>query len=123
MQQRLEAQAWAQAEALAQARAEALAKAQAQAAQAQREQQAVEQEQALQNASDPGIKPGEGSPPSTTGRIPAYPQGTGPQPVPAPGPVDPTNCTPHRGNFFRSALDQVRVGPTSAGVLLDLIHR
>jgi hypothetical protein len=122
LQQRADAQAWAKAEALAQARAEAQAKAQAEALAAQREQDAIYQDQALQNASDANIKPGEASPPSTTGRIPAYPGGTAPQPMPVPGPVDPTNCTPHRANFFRSALDQVRVGPTTAGAILDLIH-
>lgn len=112
-QARAEAVAQAHAEALAQAQAEGLARAQAESAAADRAQ-----EQLLQNASDPGIKPGDGPPPAT-GRIGPAPSAN--VPLPAPGPVDP-NCTPHRGAFLTTVLDHVRVGGTNAGALLRIIH-
>lgn len=112
------ARAQARAEAIAQAQAQALARAQAQAA-AERAQ-----EQALQNATDPNIKPGAGAPPDT-GRIWSGAPPNLPMPAPggpAGGPIDP-NCTPHRGSFLINAvLDHVRVGGTNAGALLQLIH-
>lgn len=121
-QAQTEALAQARAEAVAQAKAEELAQSQAQAL-ARAQQEAIDaeraQEQAVQNASDPNIKPGEGPPPSS-GRISTYPSAG--VPVPAPGPVDP-NCTPHRGSLLvNTVLDHVRVGGTSVGGLLRLIH-
>lgn len=118
-QQALEA---ALARANAQARADALAKAQADALARQQSEAeyAAQQEQALQNATDPGIKPGEAAPPSGGGRMSTYPSPNNPAPMP--GPVLDPSCTPHRGSFFTSALNHVRVGGTSVGGLLRLIH-
>lgn len=118
-QERAQEQAQAQAQAYAQARAQAQAQAQAEAL-ARAQAQAIEraQQQALQNATDPNIKPGDGPPPDV-GRISTTPSGS--VPLPAPGPIDP-NCTPHRGALFNSVLDHVRVGGTSVGSLLRIVH-
>ena len=113
-----EALAQARAEALAQARAEALARAQAESAASERAQ-----EWAVQNASGSGTKPGSPMPPGT-GHMATYPNPNAPPP--GPGPMDP-NCTPHRGSLFQTALtgvvlNHVRVGGTSVGNLLQLVH-
>lgn len=125
MQARAQANAQALNEALAkaraQARAEAIALARAQAvANAQAQQLEAAQQQALyENARDPNIKPGAGIPPATGG-MSTIPNPN--NPVPAPGPVLDPNCTPHRGAFFGTVLDRVRVGGTNVGAVLRLIH-
>jgi hypothetical protein len=125
MQARAEANAQALREALAkaraQARAEAIAQARAQAlANAQAQQLEAAQQQALyDNARDPNIKPGSGIPPAAGG-MSTIPNPN--NPAPAPGPVLDPNCTPHRGAFFGSVLDNVRVGGTNVGAVLRLIH-
>lgn len=107
------------AQARAQARAEAIAQARAMAAaQAEDEQLQQEQQALLNNARDPNTKPGYGSPPGT-GRMDTIPRPSAP--IPIPGPIDP-NCTPHRASLFNSALDHVRIGGTSVGTVLNLIH-
>lgn len=108
-----QARAQARAEAIAQARAQALANAQAQ------QLEAAQQQALLENATDANIKPGAGVPP-TTGHMGTIPNPN--NPVPAPGPVLDPNCTPHRGAFFNSLLDHVRVGGTNVGAVLRLIH-
>ncbi len=122
MQARAAAKAQALAEALAQARAEAraqaLARAQAQAQSVTQEELAQQQQQLLDNASDPQIKPGA-APPASTGRVSTNPNAG---PLPMPGPNDP-NCTPHRGSLFGAVLDHVRVGGTNVGGLLRIIHQ
>jgi hypothetical protein len=113
------ARAQARAEAIAQARAEALARADAiQIQQAERQALQIQQQILLQNATDPNTKPGYGVPPAG-GRIDTIPAPN--VPVPVPGPIDP-NCTPHRGSLFNTALDHVRIGGTSVGAVLRLIH-
>ena len=126
MQQQAEAQAWAQAEALAQARAEARAQeAQAQA-EAQRAADLRYEEQMAQNSQARDIKTPD-TPPMNVGRVPNPMSGegvpsTGPVPGPGlPGPIG-GNCTPHRGSFFGAMLDQVRVGGTSVGGVLRIVH-
>jgi hypothetical protein len=122
MQAQAQAQAHAQAQAVAQARAEALAQARAEALQRAQAESAAEtqaQDQALQNASDPQTKPGQVPPPSS-GRISTYPRPSAPAPVP--GPVIDPNCTPHRGSLFTQVLDRVRVGDTSVGAVLRIVH-
>jgi chemotaxis protein histidine kinase CheA len=111
-----QAQAQAKAEALAQARAEALARAQAQA-QAQAQADAQWEEQRLQMAKDAQIKTG---PPPPSGGISTYPRPSAPGPVP--GPVIDPNCTPHRGSLFVQAMDNVRLGDTTVGAVLRIIH-
>lgn len=108
-----QARAQARAEAIAQARAQAVANAQAQAL------EAAQQQTLLENATDANIKPGAGVPPAT-GHMNTIPNPN--NPVPAPGPVLDPNCTPHRGAFFNSMLDNVRVGGTNVGAVLRLIH-
>jgi hypothetical protein len=117
-QARAEALAQAKAEAVAQARAEALARAQAQAqAQAQQQADAQWEEQRLQMAKDAQVKQG---PPPPSGGMSTYPRPSAPAPVP--GPVLDPNCTPHRGSLFVRAMDNVRLGDTSVGAVLRLIH-
>ena len=124
MQAQAQAQAHAQAlaqakaEAVAQARTEALARAQAQA-QAQAQADAQWEEQQLQNARDAQIKPGD-IPPPASGHMSTYPQPGASAPVP--GPVLDPNCTPHRGSMFVRAMDGVRLGGTSVGAVLRIIH-
>jgi len=124
------AEAQAQAQAVAQARAQAQQQAQAEAAartqaealtraQAESEAMARSEEQAVQNVQNSGTKPAW-VPPVTAGHMGTYPRPG----APAPGPVLDPNCTPHRGHFFgsaSSALYSVRVGPTTAGAVLQLI--
>jgi hypothetical protein len=104
MEQAVMARSWAHAEAVAQARAEAKAEALARAQAESVAARAQAQDEVLQNASDPDIKPGD-MPPSGTGRMPTYPSG-GPLPAPGrmPGPID-TNCTPHRGSLFQTVIN------------------
>jgi hypothetical protein len=121
MQARAQAQHQAQNQALEQALAQARAEARAEAIAAQQTasaqaELAKEQEQ-LREMTTSDIK--SEPPPTGSGRIPTY--SLPGAPIPMPGPVD-TNCTPHRGSFFGSMLDQVRVGPTTAGTLLRMVH-
>lgn len=110
------AAAWAQAEAVARARAQAQAEAQAEAT-ARRTQE----EQAAQNADtarDQQTQDAVTQPPDT-GRIATNPSAG--YPLPLPGPVD-TNCTPSRGGLFGAVIGHIRVGGTTVGGLLRLIH-
>ena len=104
---------------MAQARAHALAQARAQAeaqSEATLQARAQEEEQARENAQDPSIKPGDTPPDS--GRVGTNPTAGMPMPIPGPD----TNCTPSRGSILRAAVSHLRVGGTSAGYLLQLIH-
>ncbi len=115
-QARAQALAQAKAEAVAQARTEALAREQAQA-QAQAQADAQWEEQRLENARE-STKPGV-IPPPPSGHMSTYPQPNAPAP---PGPVIDPNCTPHRGSLFVRAMDSVRLGDTSVGAVLRIIH-